>query len=108
MRQTIKTITNRLYEGLKRILSITIKSLKKPVITEPVQDTEELIHDLNAVPVPTKVSEQIAPKAITVEIITQDEERFRREYEEKTGKHAIWRGKLTRGYLKWRKKYIAL
>lgn len=35
---------------------------------------------------------------------TEDEDSLIKQFEKETGKHAIWRGKITKGYEQWKKK----
>jgi DNA-directed RNA polymerase subunit A' len=52
------------------------------------------------------------PKKIEKEVKTKDsvpdEDAMRKNYEEETGKNAEWRGKLTKGYLDWKKERYSI
>jgi len=49
---------------------------------------------------PDEKTEEKAPKEL-------DDETLQQLYEEETGKHAIWRGKQTKGYEEWKKEKLS-
>ncbi|MBY9004346.1 MAG: DNA-directed RNA polymerase subunit A', partial [Candidatus Lokiarchaeota archaeon] len=76
-----------------------LRSNAQPKISSPKTSTAKSSTPKKAVEKPKKIE-----KVVETQDSTPDEDTMRKAYEDDTGKNAEWRGKLTKGYLDWKKK----
>jgi DNA-directed RNA polymerase subunit A' len=72
-----------------------IKKSSKTKKLEPKKETK-----------PEKKPDEKAESKGKAEKKELDEQSLRKQFEEETGKNAVWRGKITKGYLKWKEEQI--
>ena len=84
------------------VLLLKAKALDLEEIRDEIQHTPEEKKPVEKKP--KKQKEEAAQVSKSKEKKTsKDEDTLMKEYEQESGKNAIWRGKTTKGYLDWKK-----